>query len=258
MHTQEGLIRIRDFNVFVKHQINSNAADTIVFLHDSLGCTALWRDFPEYLANMLGCNYLVYDRRGYGLSDSMETTIRQVNYMHTEADVLIEVLQACKIEQAILFGHSDGGTIALIAASVYPEYIKAIITEGAHVFVEEITLDGIANTQLQYETTNLKERLQKYHGNNTEQLFEAWVNIWLSDKFKSWDITSVLTNIECPTLIIQGTEDEFGTYAQVEAIAEGVKGATEICMVANAGHSPHKQNEIWLAGKCYSFLEKHL
>jgi pimeloyl-ACP methyl ester carboxylesterase len=251
-------IFIRDFELNTQQGIIDSNAPTIIFLHDSLGCNALWRSFPKHLAESLGYNYLMYDRRGYGLSSPFADEPRRVNYMEIEAEILMEVLQYFNIQQPILFGHSDGGTIALLAASKYSNAFKAVITEGAHVFVEEITLDGIAHTRYQYKTTHLKERLEKYHGKNTDALFNAWTETWLSESFSDWNIESFLPNIICPVMIIQGAEDEFGTMAQVNAIAAGISGNSKICMVVNAGHSPHKQNEIWLINECAGFIENVL
>jgi pimeloyl-ACP methyl ester carboxylesterase len=112
---------------------------TLVFLHESLGCITVWRDFPDRVAAALGCNALVYDRRGYGASSPFGPEPRTPRYLEDEADVLGRVLDACGVSQAVLFGHSDGGSIALVAAARRPELVRAV-TEGAHVFVEELTL----------------------------------------------------------------------------------------------------------------------
>lgn len=250
-------IHLRDFTLRVQHRIINPEWNTIVFLHDSLGCIALWRDFPEKMARAAQTNFMVYDRRGYGASGSFGPEPRQTDYMETEADILIELLDRCGMRNPILFGHSDGGTIALLAAAKYPEAIKAVLTEGAHVFVEDITLDGIAMAKEQYRTTSLQERLQKYHGGHTQALFEAWTETWLSEAFYSWNMEHFLPHIKCPVLVIQGVEDEYGSAAQVTAIVSASSGPAEACMVVNAGHSPHKQNELWLIDRCCIFLDQH-
>lgn len=248
-------IGIRDFEINVRQGILDTAKSTIVFLHDSLGCNTLWRDFPQQLASSLSLNFMLYDRRGYGLSSGFSGEPREKDYMETEAAILMEVLQHCGIVRPVLFGHSDGGTIALIAAAKHPHAFKALITEGAHVFVEDITLDGIAHTRYQYETTNLKERLEKYHGDKTKALFDAWTETWMSPGFRDWNIEHCLPQIVCPVLVIQGVEDEFGTEEQVHAIASRISGGSTVCMVNNAGHSPHKQSAFWLINECSRFLE---
>jgi pimeloyl-ACP methyl ester carboxylesterase len=241
----------------VRYSIVDDTETTIVFLHDSLGCTSLWRDFPLKMAEAAGCNAFVYDRLGYGNSAPFTDEHRETNYMETEAEILMEILDKANIRNPILFGHSDGGTIALLAAAKYPGLIKTVITEGAHVFVEEETLEGIIQAKENYATTNLKERLEKYHGDKTQALFNAWTETWLSPAYRSWNIEHFLPQVTCPVLVIQGVEDEFGTLAQVQAIANQVSGPAETYMVVNAGHSPHKQSELWVINQCCAFLERH-
>ncbi|CAA7386660.1 alpha/beta fold hydrolase [Chryseobacterium fistulae] len=214
---------------------------TIVFLHDSLGCVQLWRDFPEQLAKATECNMLVYDRLGYGKSYPMPTFLRENNYMELEADVLNDLLDELNIKDAILFGHSDGGTIALIAASKYSKKIKAVICEAGHIFVEDITVKGVKNALEAYNTTNLPERLQKYHFDKVSMLVKAWTEIWLSDRFRSWNIEYLLKEITSPLLFIQGEEDEYGTLDQVEKTIFHVSGMAEKYIIPNIGHTPHKE-----------------
>ena len=213
---------------------------TLIFLHDSLGCVELWRDFPEYIANKSNCNLLIYDRFGYGRSSSFLTEKRENNYMELEADFLNELIEKFEIEECILFGHSDGGTISLIAGAKYPEKIKAIITEGAHIFVEEITLEGIQQAKKLYHTTDLKSKLEKYHGEKTQALFNAWTETWLNPKFYKWNIEQLLPAIKCPIFAIQGVDDEFGSIDQVEGIEKGCQQA-KFFIIPNAKHSPHKE-----------------
>jgi pimeloyl-ACP methyl ester carboxylesterase len=249
-------ISIGDFDLNASYLASDGYSGTIVYLHDSLGCISLWRDFPQRLGNTVQANSFIYDRRGYGLSSPFDGTARQTDYMEKEAEQLIVLLDQCGIEHPVLFGHSDGGTIALLAAAKYPQRIKAVITEGAHVFVEEITLDGIVRAKEQY-TMGLKERLEKYHGHKTQALFEAWTETWLSDAYRDWNIEHFLPQIQCPVLVIQGTEDEYGSTEQVASIVRHTSGPAESCMIQNAGHSPHKQSEHWVIDRCYTFLDKH-
>jgi pimeloyl-ACP methyl ester carboxylesterase len=233
-------IQIEQAMLYVQHLQNphNTTGKTIVFLHDSLGCTTLWRDFPVQVANKLTCDVLLYDRQGYGQSSTF-TEKREIDYLQKEADTLAKLLKECAIEKAILFGHSDGGSIALLAAALHPQQIEAIITEGAHVFVEDITLAGIKEAKAAYST--LKGRLEKYHGSNTQALFEAWTETWLSDEFRHWNIEPYLPKINCPVMVLQGEEDEFGTAKQVEAIEKGVSGKAVAHILPNLGHTPHKQ-----------------
>jgi pimeloyl-ACP methyl ester carboxylesterase len=151
------------------------------------------------------------------------------------------LLEKHQIQQAILFGHSDGGSIALLTAARHPQNIIGIITEGAHVLVEEVTLNGIRQAMQQYQTTDLKSRLEKYHGKNTQALFDAWTLTWTSAMFCAWNIEYCLHEIKCPALIIQGEDDAFGTVDQVNRITTQIKKAQKL-MLPITGHNPHKES----------------
>lgn len=227
--------------LYIKHHKKFKNRPTLVFLHDSLGCVELWRDFPKQLAIASNCNLLLYDRLGYGKSAPMPTHERPTNYMELEADVLAELLEFLEIEEALLFGHSDGGTIALLTASKYPEKVKAVIAEAAHIFVEDITLQGIYKAITAYKTTNLPQRLEKYHGDKTETLFKAWTETWTRADYKNWNIESKLAAIRCPLLFIQGEADEYGSLQQVEKTIRQVNGKAEKFILPDVGHVPHKE-----------------
>lgn len=213
---------------------------TLVLLHDSLGCITVWRDFPGRLAAALGCDALVYDRRGYGRSSSFAPEPRTPRYLEEEADVLARVLDACAVGPAVLFGHSDGGSIALVAAARDPERVRAVVTEGAHVFVEERTLAGIRDAREALRTTDLRDRLRRHHGERTDGVTAAWIDVWLSPGFRDWNIERYLTDVRCPTLVLQGADDEYGTPEQVHAIVRGVAGPARAHLLPGVGHTPHR------------------
>jgi pimeloyl-ACP methyl ester carboxylesterase len=176
----------------------------------------------------------------------MPTYQRNVNYLEEQADFFITLLDHLNIQHCIALGHSDGGSIALIAASKYPERFSAIITEGAHVFVEPVTLAGIRQAVHDIEHTDLKPKLIKHHGNKTNDVVLAWSTIWLSEPFIKWNIEHFLPQIKCPALILQGENDEFGTGKQVVAIEEKIPKAKSF-IIPEAGHTPHKSHpEVFL------------
>ncbi|MHA3787640.1 alpha/beta fold hydrolase [Flavobacterium hauense] len=236
-----GVIDINGQNIYVESIKTSEERPTIVFLHDSLGCVALWRDFTKKVAEATGCNVMVYDRIGYGKSDPMNTHIRKPDYLELEADTLNDLLVAMQLENVVLFGHSDGGSIALITAAKYPSYITAVICEAAHVFVEDVTLNGIVEAMHAYETTDLQVRLQKYHGDKVDTLFKAWTQTWTGSEFRQWNIEHFLKDISSPLLFIQGEKDEYGTLQQVDKTIDQVGGETKKCILSGVGHTPHKE-----------------
>lgn len=214
----------------------------IIFLHDSLGCIKLWREFPEELGELTQCNVIAYDRQGYGDSCGFTYSERDPRYLELEADILMDLIDYWGISSPLLFGHSDGGSIALIAAGKYPTKIKGVITEGSHIFVEDITLKGINDAVRLYQSTNLPAKLEKYHGNKTDQMFWAWAKTWNTPEFKDWDIQHFLPSIQCPTLVIQGSDDEYGSLKQVTLTQKGIGCHCETLIIPGVRHTPHKEN----------------
>ena len=239
--TENSLIDINGDLLYIQHIYNFENRPTIVFLHDSLGSVKLWRDFPAELAEATNCNVLMYDRLGYGKSAPMLTSKRDNDYLKLQADVLYALLNKLGLNDVILFGHSDGASIVLLTAAKYPDGVRAVISEAGHLFVEEVTLNGIREAMTAYETTDLKVRLEKYHGDKVETLFKAWTETWTSPEFKTWNIENFLPRITCPTLVIQGENDEYGTLLQVEKTISQVNGSAQKCIIPNAGHTPHKE-----------------
>jgi len=220
---------------------------TLVFLHEGLGSVALWKSFPLKVAEASGCPALVYSRYGYGKSDRLLAP-RTVDYMHREAlDVLPEVLDRLGIDNPILVGHSDGASIALIHAGAGKRPVLGVVAMAPHVFVEDITVKSIAEAGETFRTTDLPQRLGRYH-DDVASTFRGWNDIWLHPDFRRWNIEEVLPRIRCPVLLIQGEDDQYGTAVQVEAIARLVSGPVETLMLPDCAHSPHhEQNDPTLA-----------
>jgi pimeloyl-ACP methyl ester carboxylesterase len=227
-------------------------APTVVMLHEGLGSVAMWRDFPQRLADRVGLRVMAYSRRGYGQSTAL-CGHRTVSYMHDEAlTALPEVLHRLEILQPVLLGHSDGGSIALIHASEYP--VHGVIALAPHVVVEELSVRSIAAAKVAYESTNLRERLGRYH-EDVDGAFRGWNDIWLHPDFRHWNIENLLPKIRCPVLVIQGEDDEYGTEKQMQSIAEH-SGEVELLHLPRCGHSPHRDQPIKVLDAVQQWLQR--
>ncbi len=214
-------------------------APTLVFLHEGLGSVSQWRDFPAALCSRTGCGGLVYSRRGHGKSDAFMRP-RSVRFMHDEALlVLPRLLQMFEIARPILVGHSDGASIALIYAGSGHGHPLALALEAPHVFVEEITVSRIAEVRDLYANTDLRTKLARHHGPNVDTLFRYWTDVWLRPDFRAWNIEEYLPSVECPVLVIQGNDDEYGTKRQVETIVSALGDRCDVLMLDACRHSPH-------------------
>jgi pimeloyl-ACP methyl ester carboxylesterase len=221
-----------------QHIIGDPQLPAIVMLHEGLGSLSMWKDFPGRLAQATRSSVVVYSRHGYGQSSPLQAA-RSVEYMHDEALIVLpQFLDALGIVNPILFGHSDGGSIALIHAGGSGRKVAGIIALAPHVFVEEISVTSIAAAKIAYETTNLRERLARYH-DDVDGAFWGWNNIWLNPAFRAWNIEQYLPSIQCRVLAIQGAADEYGTMEQIERISRAAPNV-ELSKLDNCGHSPHR------------------
>jgi pimeloyl-ACP methyl ester carboxylesterase len=223
-------------------------------LHEGLGSVSLWKDFPERLAHATDCAVFVYSRRGYGGSDPLAAK-REPRYMHHEAEtVLPAVLEAAGIHQPILFGHSDGGSIALLYAAKYPHGTRGLVLEAPHVFVEPLTIESIAAAKTVYSTTDLGAKLGRHH-HDPDHTFWGWNDIWLDERFLHWNIEERLSSITCPLLLIQGRDDEYGTPRQLDSIARHT-GLAEILLLDRCRHSPHRDQPDAVLQSTQQFLQR--
>lgn len=214
-------------------------APTLVLLHEGLGCVAMWRDFPQKLAERTGLGVLVYSRPGYGKSDPVPLP-RPLTYMHDEGlQVLPAVLDQAKIENAILVGHSDGASIATIYAGARDDpRLRGLVLMAPHFFCEELSVQSIAAAKQAYETTDLRSRLARYHGKNVDVAFWGWNQAWLHPDFRRWDITQFLPMVPVPMLIIQGCEDQYGTAAQIDCARAMARPPVEVLYLEDCRHAP--------------------
>ena len=209
----------------------------ILLLHEGLGSISMWRDFPERLANTTGHEVIAWSRRGHGFSDPLPEK-RDPDYMHREAEALDALFDRLEIGRAHLFGHSDGGSIALIAAARHPDRVASLTLEAPHVLVEQLTVDSIAKVKTVYETSDLGRKLGRHH-RDADHTFRRWNDIWLDPRFRDWNIEDVLPAIRAPALLIQGRADEYGTLDQLDRIA-AILPATRRLELEACGHSPHR------------------
>jgi len=227
----------------------------LVFLHESLGSIALWRKFPEKLAKATGCDALIYNRQGYGHSFDEELP-RPHDYLEVAGHQwLPRLLDTLEIRDVVLIGHSDGGSIALVTAGALGGRVKALVTMAAHIYADHLTLAGIEEMAVRYRETDIRDRLARYHGTRTDDLFNAWQTVWRDEGFQAaMDFSRWLAAIECPAMIIQGENDEYGVPEQVTDIAAGIGANARAVFLEETGHSPHLERTDQVVALICDFL----
>jgi pimeloyl-ACP methyl ester carboxylesterase len=221
-----------------------SGAPLMVFLHEGLGSVSMWRDFPARLCDALGWRGLVYSRPGYGRSTPRAPDEHWApDFMHQQAlEVLPALLETLGIDSVRqppwLFGHSDGGSIALIHAANFPDRVAGCVVVAPHILVEDVSLRSIALALEAFEQGDLRERLARHH-DDPDSAFRGWNGAWLAPEFRDWNLAAELPHIRCPLLAVQGLDDEYGTLAQIRGIAEAAP-QTQLLELADCGHSPHR------------------
>ena len=235
-----------------------DAAPTIVMLHEGLGCVGLWGAFPEQLAAATGAGVFVYSRAGYGNS-SPAALPRPLSFMDEEAlDVLPRVLAAIGFQRGILFGHSDGASIATIyAGSVQDHRVRGLVLMAPHFFTEAMGLTEIRRAGEAFAAGILRDKLKRWHA-DVDGAFRSWIEPWLNPDFQKWDITEALGYIRVPILILQGAEDQYGTLKQVDAAKEECFCPVEVAILPGARHSPHRDAPVATLDAVAGFINRLL
>lgn len=228
----------------------------IVFLHEGLGSVSMWRDFPAEVCAATGARGLVFSRPGYGRSTRPAGDVREPDYLHRQAyEVLPTFLDAVGLDEQArppwIFGHSDGGTIALLYAARFPGRVAGLVVVAPHLFVEQVTVEGVARARAAYGS-DTRARLARHHA-DPDWVFASWSDIWLDPRFRDWNIEAEVAGVRCPVLAVQGLDDEYATLEQIRAI---VRRAPDVKLleVSGAGHVVHRDRPRPLVDAVRDFI----
>ena len=234
-------------------RFGSGSGTPIILLHEGLGSVGLWRDFPFALASITGREVIAWSRRGYGQSAPFDGPYG-LGFMHFEADISEKVLKRLDISRAHLLGHSDGASIALLHAVRHPARIASLIVEAPHVFVEPMTIESIVAFGQSVTRSDVLSRMAKYH-RDPAAVFAQWHDIWTSPRFPEWSIEAELEAVKKPVLVIQGEDDEYGSFAQLDKIAEQIPQTKQL-RLSSCGHSPHRDRRADVLDAVRTFLNE--
>jgi len=230
------------------------ARTPLVLLHDSLGCVALWRDFPDALARATGRRVIAYDRLGFGRSDPHPGAL-PASFIHDEAREGFRHLRAAfALDRFIAFGHSVGGGMAVGCAAVHPEACEGLVAMSAQAFVEDRTRQGIRAAREAFARPGQVERLAKYHGDKARWVLGAWIDTWLAPGFAGWTLDDDLRRVRCPSLVLHGDCDEYGSALHPRRIAARVAGPASLHLLEGCGHVPQREQPDAVLSKVRHWL----
>lgn len=228
----------------------------IVLLHDSLGCVALWRSFPAALCVATQRRVIAYDRVGFGLS-AARNDILSLSFIDDEPSQGFAALRdALGVERFIAMGHSVGGCMAVQCAGAYADDCDGLVTISAQAFNEQRTRSGIVEAQAAFQAPEQLAKLTKYHGDKARWVLNAWTETWLNPAFENWSLVPALERVKCPSLIIHGANDEYGSRRQPESIVRHLNGPAHCEILANIHHVPHRECEADVVNLVSQFVEQ--
>ncbi|MDN5781525.1 MAG: alpha/beta hydrolase [Luteimonas sp.] len=252
----DSLLEVPGGSIFVRSwAVRRGDRVPIILLHDSLGSVDQWRDFPAALAAATERSVIAYDRLGFGRS-SQRLEPASDGFICEEAGTLFPaMLRALGISRFVLFGHSVGGVMALTIAASPGMRCEAVITEAAQSFVEPRTLSGIRAARDRSDDPAQFEKIARWHGEKARWVLDAWTQVWLSPGFSSWSLDQDLGQVTCPVLAIHGDLDEYGSLAFPRRIVRMVGGPSELAVLDNCGHVPHRERTAEVLRLTASFLK---
>lgn len=250
VETGRGKLAVRRW----RSPVGDPALEPILLFHDSLGSVQLWRSFPAELARMTGREVIAYDRLGFGQSDARHDLL-PTGFIREEAETIVPLLcDALGVQRFVAFGHSVGGGMAVHCAALLGERVAALVTESAQAFVEERTREGIRAAQVLFSDPVQFGKLQRYHGDKTGWVLSAWIDTWLSRAFADWSLDEVLPRVRCWSLVMHGSDDEYGSTAHPKRIARLVSGPASLQIMPGTRHVPHRERESVVVDRVAEFL----
>ncbi len=242
-----------------QHHLNVEAhgpesGPMIILLHHGLGSLRAWRKNLKSFVDA-GFRVVEYDRWGYGGSDIRDGL--GVPCFEEDVKDLAVLQENLNKPKTFLVGHSDGATIALLYAACFPERVIAMVSVGAHIYIEPRLQQGIKGVFQSYSTDDrFRRALAQIHGDKVDLVFKNWYEGWLQLEDQDWDLRPVLRTIRCPVLVIQGEADEHATKQHALDLAQVIPQA-ELWLIPDEGHMfPQHQPEIFNQG-VLNFLEKN-
>jgi pimeloyl-ACP methyl ester carboxylesterase len=220
----------------------------VVMLHGGLDCTSTWRDLPQTIADSTQLPVLSYDRWGYGGSDAL-TGGRERSYRLEESGpVFGDLLRHFGIERALLFGHSDGGAMSVLAAAAHPKAVLGVCACSPTIALDLHMVRGMDVARQAFEHGGLRERLMRHHGDKTDAMFWGWHGPWSTDDAVQWSMAEQIAAVRCPVAAIFGQADDYGWRPSASALVHHGRMRMEVTALPGVGHDPqHKARDVVLA-----------
>jgi 2-succinyl-6-hydroxy-2,4-cyclohexadiene-1-carboxylate synthase len=249
------------------------SGEAVLFLHGFTGSGQDWINQMKAVQNSY--QGITLDFRGHGKS---EAPAEEKDYsIYLNGEDVYQLLNHLGINRCCLVGHSMGGFTALQFTLDHPELVRGLVLVDTSSGEWDVIpgyaelrakLDELARNEgleaaFAFDAANNPVRIQRFQKQPEQReiarrkTLSTSVNgyIYAPRSFGKWQsVTSRLSEIKVPTLIIRGEED-LGFVKASDVLQKFIKGA-ELAVVPGAYHNPHEEAPGFVNEKFLKFLSR--
>ena len=257
--------------ISVGYEVFGEGEPTVLFLPTwTIVHSRVWKLQVPYLSRRF--RVITYDGPGNGLSDRVTDPERFS--VESEANDALAVLDECDVEQAVVVGYSDGGRFACQLAHTHPDRVAGLVLIAPNLGLGKPRPErqGIKDNFFK-PYPDQPRGWQKYNAMYWRDHYEDFVGFFMSELFsephttKQWedavgwgletepevliaemqhprdpDWEGVVSGLQCPILLIHGTDDGILSHA-VSVEAARIAGAHLLSLVGS-GHGPQLKDPV--------------
>jgi pimeloyl-ACP methyl ester carboxylesterase len=251
--------------IHVHYKTWGQGEPTFILLHGFGASIFSWREVTEPLSQY--GTVIAYDRPAFGLTERpMEWEGESPYSPQSQVDIVIGLMDALKIEKAILVGNSAGGTVSMQVALQHPERVEALILVDAAVYAgggaPSWSRSLLKTPQMNHVGPLIARQLQAqgvefiktaWHDPSkiTQDIFDGYKKPLQAENWDKalWQLTVAseesglvarLSEITMPALVITGDDDRIVPTEQSLRLADELPNA-ELKVIAQSGHLPHEE-----------------
>jgi pimeloyl-ACP methyl ester carboxylesterase len=252
------------------HYESIGRGQPIILLHGWINSWDVWRDSMIALAQTR--NYRVYALDFWGFGDSAKgvRTTSSVFRVSSYVDMVYQFMNTLGIQQAPVFGHSMGGTVALQMAMEHPDRINKVAVVGSPVLGNSlnpflrlagygaiakliwrypILLHSIMRVLLAKDSKEVRQMISRDVQRTTIESFFRSIG-----DLRDTDLRGALPKLDLPTLGIYGVNDNIVSPANAEWLSQSTPH-TQVSMMQYSRHFPMIDEPDLFLSTLYAFLE---
>ncbi len=197
------------------------------------------------IVNVLKSSHQVYaiDLPGFGKSDEPHDVFGSFEY----AEIVKKFIDHFNLEKISLIGHSFGGKLSIIISSTYKDYVDKLVLIDSAGLIPKRTL----SYHIKVKSYKLAKKLYRlfFFWKKESEVAEIINRRFGSDDYKNSsgimrkilvkvvneDLSNLLSEIECPTLLIWGDLDDATPLYQAKIMEEKINNSG-LVVLEGTGH----------------------